>query len=111
MSGVTVPTTMASMSVGETARSQRIPRRRGGQIAGGDALIDDVPLANAGARGDPLVGGVDHLFQSGVGEQAWRHVGAEGGDLYSKSYSRARGLAQSNGFSRISKLMNTNPLF
>ena len=47
-----------------------------GQIAGGYALVDDVALANAGALGDPLVVGGDHLFEVGVGEQMGRNEGS-----------------------------------
>jgi hypothetical protein len=38
-------------------------------------------LADAHARHDPLVVGVNHFLQVGVGKQAWRHVRAEGADF------------------------------
>ena len=47
------------------------------EVRGGDARIDDMPLADPGALEDPLVRGVDHLLQVGVGQHARRHVGGE----------------------------------
>ena len=67
----------------ETGPLDRFFRRLGSQVAGGDARVDDVALANAGALHDPLVGGVDHLLEIGVGQQARRHVGGQALDLYS----------------------------
>ncbi len=49
-----------------------------GKIAGGNALVDEVTLTDAGALGDPLIVGGDHLFEVCVGEQAGRDVGAYG---------------------------------
>ena len=46
---------------------------RGGcyrEIARGNALVHDVALANADPCHDPIVIGIDHLFQIGIGEQA-----------------------------------------
>ena len=82
MSGVTVPTMIASMSVGaQAALRQGFLGRFDGQIAGGDAFVHDMAFANADARHDPLVGGLDHFFQVGIGQQAGRDIGAEGADL------------------------------
>jgi len=50
----------------------------GGEIAGGYAFVDQVTLTDAGALGDPLVVGGDHLFEVCVGEQAGWDVGAYG---------------------------------
>jgi trehalose synthase len=43
--------------------------------------VHDVTLPDAGALQDPLVGGVDHLLEVGVGQQPGRHVGGQPGDL------------------------------
>ena len=51
------------------------------QIAAGDALVGEMAFANAGAIQDPLVGGVDHLFQVSVGKQAGRNIGSKSADL------------------------------
>ena len=52
-----------------------------GEIAGRDAFVHQMALANSGAFQDPLVGGFHHLFQVLVGEDARRNVGPQGGDL------------------------------
>ena len=82
MSGVTVPTMITSMSSGvRPACVDRLPRRFRRQVARRHAGIDDVPLADAGALHDPLVGRLDHLLEIGVGQQARRHVGRQALDL------------------------------
>jgi len=56
---------------------------RGGvesEIAGGLAVGGAAALADAGARGDPFVGGVDELFEIGVGDDFFRQVAAGAGD-------------------------------
>ena len=61
-SGVVVPSTIRSSS--DACDARRFQRARGGverEVAGGLAFGGDVPLADAGARGDPLVAGVDEL--------------------------------------------------
>ena len=55
----------------------RLARGLGGEVGGRDAGVDDVPLADAGALQDPLVGGLDHPLEIGVGQQARRHEGRE----------------------------------
>jgi hypothetical protein len=50
------------------------------QIAGGLALGRDVTLADARARCDPLVGGIDEFFQIGVGDDPLRQETAGAGD-------------------------------
>jgi hypothetical protein len=40
-----------------------------------------MPLADADALHDPLIVGIDKLFEIGVGKKAGRDVGAEGADL------------------------------
>src|SRR3546814_2042617 len=53
----------------------RFHRTHGGvvrEVAGGFAFGRDVALADAGARGDPLVAGVDDLRQVVVGEHLFR---------------------------------------
>ena len=48
-----------------------------GERRGGLALGGDVALANAGALGDPLVGGVDHRRHFGVADHALRQARAD----------------------------------
>jgi hypothetical protein len=40
-----------------------------------------VALADADAGENPVVSGVDHLFEVCVGEEFGRHIGAEGADF------------------------------
>src|SRR5208282_2309758 len=54
-----------------------------GEVARGDPFCNDVAFPNANAGKYPFVSGVDHLFEVGVGENAWRYVGAESADLHS----------------------------
>jgi hypothetical protein len=51
------------------------------QIAGGNAFIDNMPFADTHALLDPLIVGIDHFFQVGVGQKAWRDVGTKGADF------------------------------
>jgi hypothetical protein len=53
-----------------------VERKIAGRLAVGGAAA----LADAGARGDPLVGGVDELFEIGVGDDLLRQVAAGAGD-------------------------------
>ena len=63
-----MPTMIASTSEGARPRcSKGLLSGFHCQIAGGNALIDDVPLADSGAFDDPLIGGFDHLLEIGVG--------------------------------------------
>jgi hypothetical protein len=50
------------------------------EIAGRLAVGGAAALADAGARGDPLVGGVDELLEIGVGDDPFRQVAAGAGD-------------------------------
>ncbi len=58
-------------------RFQQILHGSHSQIAGGYSFVDQVTLADSGALQDPLIGGVDHLFQVLIGKDARRNVGAE----------------------------------
>jgi len=51
-----------------------------GQIAGGLAVRRAAALADAGARRNPLVAGVDELFEIGVGDDFLRQIAAGAGD-------------------------------
>src|SRR5580692_3383768 len=42
--------------------------------------LEDVAFADAGALDDPLVAGIDHLGQFGVGENVGRHIAEHPGD-------------------------------
>ena len=82
MSGVTVPTIIASRSEGfDAAFGERFLRRLHRKIAGRNPFVDEMTLADADALHDPLVIGVDNFFEIGVGEKAGRNVGAESADL------------------------------
>jgi hypothetical protein len=50
------------------------------KIARGLAVGGAAALADARARGDPLVGGLDDLFEVGVGDDFFRQVAAGAGD-------------------------------
>jgi len=51
-----------------------------GQIASGLAIGRAAALADAGARGDPLVSGFDDLLEIGVGDDFFRQIAAGAGD-------------------------------
>ena len=69
LSGVEVASTIRSMSAARSpALVQRLARRRRREVGGDLALRRDVALADAGALDDPLVGGVDHRGEVGVGQ-------------------------------------------
>jgi len=56
---------------------------RGGverEVARGLAVRGAAALADAGARGDPLVARVDELLEIGVGDDLFRQVAAGAGD-------------------------------
>ncbi len=65
----------------DAALGERFLRRLDRQIAGRNSLVHDVTFANADALHDPLIVGIDHLFEVGVGEKAGWNVGAESADL------------------------------
>jgi hypothetical protein len=50
------------------------------EIAGRLAVGRAAALADAGARGDPLVGGIDDLLEIGVGDDLLRQIAAGAGD-------------------------------
>ena len=82
MSGVTVHTMMASIS------DASIPRCASAHFAAAIAMSEvaisgfgDVPLANPGALHDPLIAGVHQLFQVLIGQNSWRSIAPERGDL------------------------------
>ena len=81
MSGVTVATMMASRSEAAMPRSASAFARPRPPVAGRHTLVHEVAFADADPLHDPLVVGVDHLFQVGVGEKAGWNVGAESADL------------------------------
>ena len=82
MSGVTVPTMMSvNLLQIDGVGLHEVLDRFDGEIARRHAFVHQMPLANAGAFQDPLVGGFHHLFQVLVGKDARRDVGPQGGDL------------------------------
>ena len=70
----------ADVGRGDARAPDRFPRGLGGGIRRCDAAVDDVPLADAGALHDPLVGGRHHLLEVRVRQHARGHVGGEGRD-------------------------------
>src|SRR5262245_20734590 len=60
---------------------ERLLRRPEREIGGGLALVDDVALADARPLHDPLVVGVHHLLEVGVGQDALRGVRPHADDL------------------------------
>src|SRR6185369_2405285 len=57
---------------GETRLRDRLERGLLREVGRGNAWIDDVALADAGALLDPLVAGLDHLLEVAVRQHAWR---------------------------------------
>jgi hypothetical protein len=51
------------------------------QIAGGDAFVHQVTLADASALQDPLIGGINHLLEILIAKDARWNVSAESGDF------------------------------
>jgi hypothetical protein len=64
-----------------SAFGQSFLRRFDRQIAGRNALVHNMTLADTDAAHDPFVIGVNQLFKVGVGEKTGRNVGAESADL------------------------------
>jgi hypothetical protein len=61
-------------------RLERVRRGVKREIAGRLAVGRAAALADAGARGDPLVGGIDDLLEIGVGDDLLRQIAAGAGD-------------------------------
>ncbi len=66
------------------------------QIAAGDSFFGEMALPNAGAIKNPLVGGVDHFFQVGVGKQAGRNVGSQSADLGAQKLTHSQDVSSWN---------------
>jgi hypothetical protein len=64
----------------DARRFERMRGRVKGEIAGRFAVGCASALTDARARRDPLVGGVDDLFEIGVGDDLLRQVAAGAGD-------------------------------
>ena len=61
--------------------AQQSAHRLGAHMRGAEPFaLEDVAFADAGALDDPLVAGIDHLGQLGVGENVGRHVAEHPGD-------------------------------
>ena len=76
-----VPSTIRSSSWAVDAGGfQRAHGGVVGEVAGGLAFGGDVALADAGARGDPFVAGIDELRQVVVGQHLFRQIAAGAGD-------------------------------
>ena len=72
----------------------------GGEVGGVLVLGGDAALLDAGAAGDPFVGGVHHFFQVGVGEDAVGDVGADGGDGAGAAFEMVAGAGVDEFFGR-----------
>jgi hypothetical protein len=66
---------------GNAALDKRFLRRFDRQIAGRNALVHDMALADADTAHNPFVVRIDEFFEIGVGEKTRRNVGAESADL------------------------------
>ena len=81
MSGVMVATMIKSICSAVTPRPVHGAQGGlGGQVGGEFVLGGDAALLDAGAGGDPFVGGVHHFLQVGVGQDFGRHIGADASD-------------------------------
>ena len=75
------PTTIRSIACASTPACASAARAAAiAEVGGHLAVGRDVALADAGALHDPLVGGVDHPRQFGVGEDALRQIAAAAED-------------------------------
>ncbi len=92
MSGVTVQTRIASSSDAvDAALLERDLGGLDGHVRSGDAGGGDVALRNSDALHNPLVGGVDHLFEILIGQHVGRSVAAQRGYFcVIQSVSRSR---------------------
>ena len=82
MSGVTVATMIASMSVASIPRlRQRDLRCLNGHVRSGDLGRGDMTGVNADTCQNPLIRGIDHLLEIEVGEQTGRGVTSQRADL------------------------------
>ena len=61
----------------ERMRLQQVLHCQHGHVAGRDALVRNVALPNPDALENPLVAGVDHLLEIGIGKDARRQIGAK----------------------------------
>ena len=77
LSGVAVASTIRSIDGASMRGVKRGARRVDGELGRGLARRRDVALADAGALDDPLVGGVDHLGQLGIGEDVLGQIAAD----------------------------------
>src|SRR5439155_10391100 len=65
---------------GDPGLFHRPPGGFGGHVRGEFVVGGQSPFLDVRAGGDPLVGRLDHFFQFGVGQDSFRHVGADGDD-------------------------------
>src|ERR1700677_704925 len=64
-----------------TALRERSLRRLHRQVTGCDPFVHEMTLADANPFHDPLIIGIDHLFEVGVGKKTRRNISAESADL------------------------------
>ena len=62
------------------------------EVTGGHAFFHDVAFADTDAGENPVIGGINHLFEVGVGEKSGRHIGAEGTDLGAERLAQSMSL-------------------
>jgi len=63
------------------ALGERFLSRFNSEIAGCNALVNNVTFPDAGAFQYPLIVGIDHLFEVGVSQKARRDVSTKSADL------------------------------
>ena len=97
MSGVTVATTIMSISSGLNAlRRQQFFRGLRSQMRRRDARIRIVPLANARARANPVVRRIHHLFDVRVGDHARRQVPGHSRNFRGNSMAHQFSVSRAN---------------
>ena len=77
---------------------ERAPARLGGELGERLAVVEDAPLADAGAAHDPLVGRVEALDELGVGDDA---LGERGADAEDPGLQAAAALGAAGGGRRV----------
>ncbi len=81
---------------GLAGRFQRDLGGPGGHVRGRHALVDAIPLADAGALDDPFIGGVDHPREGFVGDDGFGQKAAHSGDRRS-CYAHLGNLVRHRG--------------
>ena len=91
MSGVTVATTISSISSARDAFvSEQFFCSFRSQMRRSDARVGIVPFADAGARANPFVIRIHYLFEIGVRDDSGRNVSGHSGNLRGNASAHLR---------------------